>query len=395
ALGLTALAALAAALLQRSGRERADRRAMAARLDDLSAAVETARSEMKAEADRLRGRIDDLERAADAAGVERSAELKLLRALAERLSKAPPEQQPSGFSSDVPSDAPRIGAAAPQPPALVDDTARKAILRTVQSAVEQSRVDLYLQPTVSLPQRKLRSYEAYTRLRDEEGAVLEPSVYLAAAEEAGLMPLIDNILLLRCTQLIRKFSLHKRAITLFCNLSPRTLKDAAFFDEFIAYLRQNRDLHGGFVFEMGQADLERLGLQDRERLKQLADLGFAFSMDKVTHLDLDLIELREQNFRFVKAPVDLLISALRVARHDDADKGRDEAEMVLLPDIHAEDFKELLNRYRIDLVAEKVETEADVIEVLEMQVDFGQGHLFGAPLPASEVALSRPAARSA
>src|SRR4051794_18109133 len=44
----------------------------------------------------------------------------------------------------------------------------------VASAVEDNRVDLYLQPIVSLPQRKVRFYEAVARLRTEDGEVLSP-----------------------------------------------------------------------------------------------------------------------------------------------------------------------------------------------------------------------------
>ena len=44
----------------------------------------------------------------------------------------------------------------------VDPGAR---LDAVKSAVEENRVDIYLQPMVTLPQRKVRFYEAVTRLR--------------------------------------------------------------------------------------------------------------------------------------------------------------------------------------------------------------------------------------
>ena len=40
------------------------------------------------------------------------------------------------------------------------------ILSAVKSAVEENRIDIYLQPMVTLPQRKVRFYEAVTRLRD-------------------------------------------------------------------------------------------------------------------------------------------------------------------------------------------------------------------------------------
>ncbi len=48
------------------------------------------------------------------------------------------------------------------------------LLETIRASLEENRVDLYLQPIVSLPQRKLRFYEALSRLRAEDGTVIMP-----------------------------------------------------------------------------------------------------------------------------------------------------------------------------------------------------------------------------
>ena len=49
---------------------------------------------------------------------------------------------------------------------------RAQVTALIVSAIEGNRVDLYLQPVVSLPQRKVRFYEALTRLRTEDGPVV-------------------------------------------------------------------------------------------------------------------------------------------------------------------------------------------------------------------------------
>ena len=49
------------------------------------------------------------------------------------------------------------------------------MLETIRRSLEENRVDLYLQPTVSLPQRKVRFYEALSRLRSEDGTVIMPA----------------------------------------------------------------------------------------------------------------------------------------------------------------------------------------------------------------------------
>jgi cyclic-di-GMP phosphodiesterase, flagellum assembly factor TipF len=41
----------------------------------------------------------------------------------------------------------------------------------------------------------------------------------------------------------------------------------------------------------------------------------------------------------------------------------------------------VLSRYGITMIAEKIEDEASVLEILEYDIGYGQGHVFGAPRP--------------
>src|SRR5665213_4006894 len=81
---------------------------------------------------------------------------------------------------------------------------RDAIVDLIGKAVDANRIDLYLQPVVTLPQRKVRYYEALSRLRTEDGDVVPAVEFIDIAESAGLMPRIDNLLLFRCVQVTRR-----------------------------------------------------------------------------------------------------------------------------------------------------------------------------------------------
>jgi len=93
------------------------------------------------------------------------------------------------------------------------------LLETIRASLEENRVDLYLQPIISLPQRKLRYYEALSRLRAENGDVIMPDQYIAVAGQAGLMSVVDNLLLFRCVQIVRRLTQKSRDIGIFCNIS--------------------------------------------------------------------------------------------------------------------------------------------------------------------------------
>ena len=86
----------------------------------------------------------------------------------------------------------------------VPSRSQAQILAAVRSAVEENRIDIFLQPMVTLPQRKVRFYEAVTRLRDEQDRVLAADDFIAVAEAAGLIGRIDHSVMLICVLVLRR-----------------------------------------------------------------------------------------------------------------------------------------------------------------------------------------------
>src|SRR5436305_866158 len=97
------------------------------------------------------------------------------------------------------------------------------ILAAVRSAIDENRVDIYLQPMVTLPQRKVRFYEAVTRLRDDKGQILAADDFVATAEAGGLIGKIDNMVMHRCIQVLRRLMVRNKDVGVFCNVSAATL----------------------------------------------------------------------------------------------------------------------------------------------------------------------------
>jgi cyclic-di-GMP phosphodiesterase TipF (flagellum assembly factor) len=257
------------------------------------------------------------------------------------------------------------------------------IAARISRAIEANRVDLFLQPIVTLPQRKVRYYEALARLRNDDGGLLTPEDFLAPAESGGLLHAIDNLMVFRCVQVVRRLSTKNREVGLFCNMSASTLADARVFKELVDFLDANRVLAPYLVFEFAQEAIRTMGPIEETCLASLSDLGFRFSMDHVADLRMEPRELAERGFRFVKVPALLLLS------RGSAPQG----------DIHPADFSDLLGRFGIDLIAEKIESEGTVVDLLDYDVRFGQGFLFSAPRPVRTEILQgiadRPAERSA
>ncbi len=265
--------------------------------------------------------------------------------------------------SATPASVNRIASTGPAAAYIASFGDRNELLETIRASLEENRVDLYLQPIVSLPQRKLRYYEALSRLRDADGQVIMPSQYIAVAGAAGLMSVVDNLLLFRCVQVLRRLTVKTREIGIFCNISAETLADAEFFPQFVDYMQANRDLAGLIIFEFAQDAVLKAGPVGEKNLGRLAEMGFALSMDHVETLALDFVRLKGLGFRHLKLKATTMVAGM---------SGAGAA-------VAAEDFKKLLSRHGLNLIAERVEDEKTVLQLLDYGVDYAQGYLFGEP----------------
>ncbi len=243
--------------------------------------------------------------------------------------------------------------------------ANAAITKVIRGAVDANRIDLYLQPIVTLPQRKVRYYEVMSRLRDEDDKILTATEFIEAAESSGLMPKIDNQVLLRCVQVLRRLLVRNKDIGLFCNIAAATLRDVDMFKQCLDFLDANRALGPSLVLEFRQSTFRSLGPLESEHLAALAQRGFRFSIDNVTDLRIEPRELADRGVRFVKVPAALLLDQNRISTSD----------------IHPADLSDLLGRFGIDLVAERIEGERAVVDLLDYDVRYGQGFLFAPPRP--------------
>jgi cyclic-di-GMP phosphodiesterase TipF (flagellum assembly factor) len=260
----------------------------------------------------------------------------------------------------APAIAPAAVASGPAP-----SRSEAQILAAVKNAVEENRLDIYLQPLVSLPQRKVRFYEAVTRLRDDKDQIITADDFIGIAEAAGLIGRIDHMVMLRCVQVLRRLMVRNKEVGVFCNVAAATLGNPAIFAQCLDFLEANRALAPSFVLEFKQATFRRLGPVETENLAALAQRGYRFSIDHVTDLRIEPRELADRGVRFIKVPAALLLDQRQTSGSD----------------IHPSDLSDLLGRFGIDLIAERIEGERAVVDLLDYDVRFGQGFLFALPRP--------------
>lgn len=331
---------------------------------------------LREEMDRLRAEIPRLDAAmtALAEGDDSKAkkdldrvvsEVRVLQNLIEKLSTQAPA-------------APAAVKAAETGAAPVRENLDEAqILDIVREGLKRDRVDLYLQPIVSLPQRKPRFYECFSRIRAEDGSVVLPDQYIDIARREGHMGAIDNLLLFRCVQLVRRAQTRKHNVGFFCNISANTLEDRAFFSDFVDFMASNQELSRNLIFEFSQEDIADHSAEIEEYIARLGRLGFYFSIDRVRDLTkLDIPGLARKRFKYIK------IDGAQLLHREAGGTGEADAEKAAagtIVGINVGALKRVLDVHGIDLIAEKLEIEQDLVELLDYRIDYGQGYLFGEP----------------
>jgi cyclic-di-GMP phosphodiesterase TipF (flagellum assembly factor) len=269
------------------------------------------------------------------------------------------------------SAAPQPAAAQPRPalPVQAQTTAtghnQAQLLAALRGAIDENRIDIFLQPMVTLPQRKVRFYEAVTRVRDERDQLIAAEEFIGVAEASGLIGRIDNMVMLRCVQVLRRLMVRNKDVGVFCNVAASTLGNSTTFAQCLDFLEANRALAPSLVLEFKQSTFRNLGPAGTENLAALAQRGFRFSIDHVTDLRIEPRELADRGVRFIKVPATLLLDPKQASASD----------------IHPSDLSDLLGRFGIDLIAERIEGERAVIDLLDYDVRFGQGFLFAPPRP--------------
>ena len=323
--------------------------------------------QLHATSQRMNDLTAQVEARSDAQGKKIVAELQVLESLmrefAGKISRSARAAQAEISPAAIPQTGRRQGPASAYVASLAPVIEQNDLLETIRASLEENRVDLYLQPIVSLPQRKLRYYEALSRLRAQDGSVIMPAQYIKVAAPAGLMSVVDNLLLFRCVQVVRRLTQKTRDIGIFCNISGDTLADTEFFPQFLDYMQANRDLAGQIIFEFAQEAVLNAGAAGERNLRRLSEMGFPLSMDHVETLALDFPRLKAMGFSHLKVRATTLVG------------GMDGANAA----VAAEDFKKLLSRHGLNLIAERVEDEKTVVQLLDFTVDYAQGFLFGEP----------------
>ena len=261
---------------------------------------------------------------------------------------------------------------------LIDRVELEAELRT---AVDAHAFDIEYQPIVILHSRRIAGVEALLRWRHSTRGDIPPSTFLPVADELGISPALGRWVLEQACGQVKRWQDQvpsARALTLTVNVSRAQLRQPSLVAD-VANALENSGLDPRrLVLEVSDAVLLDDAGTALARLQSLKSLGIRIAIDDFGARHAALHQLP-------RIPVDILkIDKAFIDRVGRTGGGVSVAHVVLA----------LGKSMRLRTVAEGIEAEEQVAELLRLKCEFGQGLLFSKPLsPAGVGALLRSSNR--
>ena len=239
----------------------------------------------------------------------------------------------------------------------------------LRHAIAQEKLVLYYQPKVDIQSGHIVGLEALVRWPQTDGTVMLPDNFISLAEESGLiLPLGDWAIKEGCAQLAR-WQAQGIEIHLSVNLSPSQFHSPNLVQIVRNYLQDYQVDAKYLTLELTESLVMDHAERAVDTLRQLVDLGLKFSMDDFGTGYSSLSYLK-------RLPLD----ELKIDRSfitDLPNKSEDQALVSAM--IY------LAHEFKLKVVAEGVETQAQLDLLAKMGCDEYQGYLFSQPVNAVDV----------
>ncbi len=249
-------------------------------------------------------------------------------------------------------------------PAMQAASDRRQLLENgLRLAIDHNELELHLQPQVDMRGRFIGA-EALLRWRHPQHGQIEPSEFIAIAEESGLIHAIGREILHRASALVAQWPPRHAGRRLSLNVSPWQL----FAPDFVRGFEQTVATAGADPARLTLEITENAFLHDlddvADKIRALTALGFRFALDDFG------------------AGLTTLESLKRLPVHElKIDRVFVETLHPGQPDRFVEAMIAIAHHLGLWVVAEGVESESQRLALAELGCDAIQGYLVSRPLP--------------
>ncbi len=243
--------------------------------------------------------------------------------------------------------------------------AQRGLRQKIQIALDQDLFSLFSQAIVDLNTSEIVHHELLLRMHNEDGSIVLPGLFIAAAERNGQMHDIDRWVISQSAQLYAQSDWQEKHQGIAINLSSHALSD----DSFAGFIKHE--------FSMAGIDPENVIIEITENnaitdfnkatrfISELKKDGFKIALDDFGVGFASLRHLQNLDVDYIKIDGSFVSNIL--------DNSKDQGIVKAIVSISKEQ--------RIRCVAEWVE-DAEVFDFLrDIGVDYGQGYHIQKPLP--------------
>jgi EAL domain-containing protein (putative c-di-GMP-specific phosphodiesterase class I) len=243
--------------------------------------------------------------------------------------------------------------------------ARMDIEERLHRALDQGLVQAHYQPIVDLRSRHVIGAESLARWHDPNIGVVPPTVFIPIAEDNGLIVALGNHILTSACNVAAGWP---SSLGVSVNLSARQMHDPGFVETIEIALR-GADLDASrLLLEITESTLVEDVTVGTEFLRKLRALGVNLAIDDFGTGYSSLARLKELPVAQLKIDGSFVDGI-----PDDADNLALVTAMVTMG-----------HSLGLTVLAEGIETEAQLSALQPLGCDLGQGWLFGHALPAEE-----------
>ena len=243
----------------------------------------------------------------------------------------------------------------------------------ITSAVEEERFELYFQPIIGIgadASKRRGHYEMLLRMRDEDGQIISPDLFIPAAERYNLMSTLDRWVVRTALRTLadRDAPDNEARYTIAINLSGNSLSEDRFLEFLIDELKHRALPAGAVCFEI----TETAAISNLSRvihlMQELKKLGCQFSLDDFGS--------GLSSFTYLK---NLPVDYLKIDGHFIRNVVTDNVNQSMVKAI-----SEVGKAMGIETIAERVENREVLDKLAEIGVEFAQGFHIARPASVNE-----------
>ena len=240
--------------------------------------------------------------------------------------------------------------------------------RWLDRALENDAVEVFLQPIMDSGTRRIVAAEALARVRNEDGQIIPPGLFIPIAEKNGTINLLGEQVLRKVCAFIRDHGVRADGLRwINVNLSPIQCMHSNLPRLFSSILEEYGVPAEQIHLEITEESMINYAKQER-RIEELLGCGFQICLDDYGSGFSNLHQVKRYSFSNIKLDMKIVWDYFR-----DRDS--------LLPAL-VRAFKQM----GFSITAEGIETQEMAEVMAGLGCDYLQGYYYAKPMPTDEFA---------